>query len=194
MVVLGFEDARSARNRTRAAEGKPFFVYPADIPNTGVLFVDRQKEDRSGHGHNSIAECRNGDIIALSSVKANGAPSPHIITPNSPLPSGKPCSTGRVTSYGQSCVQKPNLPASLRLLRMPARMDHPRQIASLTAGWLSACNPVTICQVGSPSLLPSKSPARGKRLEINLLNDLEINLWSPVVRAITTTTSTSIVP
>jgi len=54
-VVLGFEDARSARNRTRAAEGKPFFVYPADIPNTGVLFVDRQKEDHSGHGHNSIA-------------------------------------------------------------------------------------------------------------------------------------------
>ncbi|NUQ64038.1 MAG: exo-alpha-sialidase [Pirellulales bacterium] len=72
-VVLGFEDARSARNRTRAAEGKPFFVYPADIPNTGVLFVDRQKEDHSGHGHNSIAECRNGDIIAFYSVTGTGA-------------------------------------------------------------------------------------------------------------------------
>ena len=72
-VVLGFEDARSARNRTRAAEGKPFFVYPADIPNTGVLFVDRQKEDHSGHGHNSIAECRNGDVIAFYSVTGTGA-------------------------------------------------------------------------------------------------------------------------
>jgi len=70
--VLGFEDARSARNRTRAAEGKPFFVYPSDIPNTGVIFVDRQPDDRSGHGNNSIAECRNGDIVAFYSVTGTG--------------------------------------------------------------------------------------------------------------------------
>ena len=73
VVVLGFDDARSARNRPRAADGKPFFVYPADIPNTGVLFVDRQAEDHSGHGNNSIAECRNGDIVAFYSVTGTGA-------------------------------------------------------------------------------------------------------------------------
>ena len=66
--MLGFEKARSASDQTRAAEGKPFRVRPADIPNTGVLFVDRQKRNRSGHGHNSLAECRNGDIVAFYSV------------------------------------------------------------------------------------------------------------------------------
>ena len=73
VVVLGFEDARSARNRTRAADDKPFFVDPADIPNTGFLFVDRQKDDLSGHGNNSLAECRNGDIVAFYSVTGTGA-------------------------------------------------------------------------------------------------------------------------
>jgi hypothetical protein len=73
VVVLGFEDARSARNRTRAADDKPFYVRPADIPNTGMLFVDRQKEGRSGHGNNSIAECRNGDIVAFYSMTGTGA-------------------------------------------------------------------------------------------------------------------------
>ncbi|MBN2129461.1 MAG: exo-alpha-sialidase, partial [Sedimentisphaerales bacterium] len=73
VVVLGFDDARSAINRPRAADGKPFFVYPADIPNTGVLFVDRQAEGHSGHGNNSIAECQNGDIVAFYSVTGTGA-------------------------------------------------------------------------------------------------------------------------
>ncbi len=71
-VVLGFEKAQSARDLTRAAEGKPFRVRPADIPNTGVLFVDRQKRNRSGHGHNSLAECRNGEIVAFYSVTGTG--------------------------------------------------------------------------------------------------------------------------
>lgn len=73
VVVLGFEDARSAKNRTHAVDGKPFFVYPADIPNTGMLFADREKEDHSGHGNNSVAECRNGDIVAFYSVTGTGA-------------------------------------------------------------------------------------------------------------------------
>jgi hypothetical protein len=73
VVVAGFEDARAARNRTRAADDKPFSICPADIPNTGVLFVDRQPEDRSGHGNNSLAECRNGDIVAFYSVTGIGA-------------------------------------------------------------------------------------------------------------------------
>jgi len=73
VVVLGFEDARSARNRTRAADDKSFFVHPADIPNTGVLFVDREKQDRSGHGNNTLAECRNGDIVAFYGMTGTGA-------------------------------------------------------------------------------------------------------------------------
>jgi hypothetical protein len=73
VVVLGFEDARSATDRTRAATEKPFFVEPEDIPNTGVLFVDREKDDRSGHGNNSLAECHNGDIVAFYSVTGPGA-------------------------------------------------------------------------------------------------------------------------
>ncbi len=73
VVVLGFDDARSARNRPRAADSKPFFVYPADIPNTGVLFVDRYSQGHSGHGNNSITECRNGDIVAFYSMTGTGA-------------------------------------------------------------------------------------------------------------------------
>jgi len=73
VVVLGFEDARSARNRTRAADGKSFVIHPADIPNTGILFVDREKLDRSGHGNNSLAECRNGDLVAFYSMTGTGA-------------------------------------------------------------------------------------------------------------------------
>ena len=72
VVVLGFEDARSAKDRTRAAQGKPFCVQPADIPNTGMLFVDRGKRNSSGHGNNSLAECRNGDIVAFYSVTGTG--------------------------------------------------------------------------------------------------------------------------
>ena len=72
VVVLGCENARSAINRSRAASGKPFFVYPSDIPNTGMLFVDRQKGNFSGHGNNSLTECRNGDIVAFYSVTGTG--------------------------------------------------------------------------------------------------------------------------
>lgn len=73
VVVMGFDDARSAINRPRAADGKPYFVYPSDIPNTGVLFVDRYAQGHSGHGNNSIAECRDGDIVAFYSMTGTGA-------------------------------------------------------------------------------------------------------------------------
>lgn len=73
VLVLGFQDARSATNWTRAADEKPFHVYPADIPNTGDLFVDREKKNHSGHGNNSLAECRNGDVVAFYSVTGTGA-------------------------------------------------------------------------------------------------------------------------
>ena len=46
---------------------KGFRVLPADIPNKGIRFVDRQKHGRSGHGGNCLTECRNGDIVAFYS-------------------------------------------------------------------------------------------------------------------------------
>lgn len=44
-----------------------FRVRPSDIPNKGILFVDHQKQGRSGHGGNCLTECQNGDIIACYS-------------------------------------------------------------------------------------------------------------------------------
>ena len=46
---------------------KGFRVFPADIPNKGILFVDHQKHGRSGHGGNCLTECHNGDILAFYS-------------------------------------------------------------------------------------------------------------------------------
>ena len=47
--------------------GNPYKIVPGDIPNKGILFVDHSKNNRSGHGGNCIAECRNGDILAFYS-------------------------------------------------------------------------------------------------------------------------------
>ncbi len=44
-----------------------FRVVPQDIPNRGILFVDHQKNGRSGHGGNCLTECSNGDILAFYS-------------------------------------------------------------------------------------------------------------------------------
>ena len=44
-----------------------FRVVPSHIPNEGILFVDHQRNGRSGHGGNTLAECRNGDIISFYS-------------------------------------------------------------------------------------------------------------------------------
>ena len=52
---------------TDVAEPKRFRVSPADLPNKGIVFVDRQKDDRSGHGGNCLTECHNGDILAFYS-------------------------------------------------------------------------------------------------------------------------------
>jgi len=46
---------------------KGFQVVPDGVPNNGLLFVDHQKSDRSGHGGNCLTECRNGDIVAFYS-------------------------------------------------------------------------------------------------------------------------------
>lgn len=46
---------------------EPFRIVPPDIPNYGILFVDHQRQGRSGHGGHSIAECKNGDILAFYS-------------------------------------------------------------------------------------------------------------------------------
>ena len=50
------------------AEATPrFTITPGDIPNSGILFVDRETEGRSGHGGQAITQCRNGDILAFTS-------------------------------------------------------------------------------------------------------------------------------
>ena len=46
---------------------KGFHVFPADIPNKGIRFVDHEKDGRSSHGGNCLTECRNGDIVAFYS-------------------------------------------------------------------------------------------------------------------------------
>lgn len=42
-------------------------ITPGVLPNSGVLFVDHQKSNRSGHGGQAITECTNGDILAFYS-------------------------------------------------------------------------------------------------------------------------------
>jgi len=69
----GFENARSARDRSRAADGKRFFVYPPDIPNTGVLFVDRRRKTVPDTATTRLTECRQRDIVAFYSVTGTGA-------------------------------------------------------------------------------------------------------------------------
>ena len=51
--------------RKRLSKG--FRVVPADIPNKGILFIDHQKQGRSGHGGNCLTECVNGDIVSFYS-------------------------------------------------------------------------------------------------------------------------------
>lgn len=48
-------------------KGRAFEIVPGDIPNRGILFVDHEKNGRSGHGGNCIAECKNGDIVSFYS-------------------------------------------------------------------------------------------------------------------------------
>jgi len=68
VVVMGFGEAKGVFKRGRGAEGKPYVVYPSDIPNTGILLVDQAKDNRSGHGGITLTECANGDILAFYSV------------------------------------------------------------------------------------------------------------------------------
>ncbi len=44
-----------------------FGVLPADIPNDGILYVDHQAQQRSGHGGTCLTECANGDIVSFYS-------------------------------------------------------------------------------------------------------------------------------
>ena len=44
------------------------------IPNTGILFVDQQKDNRSGHGGITLAECKNGDILVFTEEEHLPAP------------------------------------------------------------------------------------------------------------------------
>ena len=42
-------------------------IVPGDVPNKGILFVNHQAENRSGHGGNCLTECHNGDILCFYS-------------------------------------------------------------------------------------------------------------------------------
>jgi len=51
----------------RSSDKMPFDIIPGDIPNYGFLYVDHQRAGRSGHVGNTIAECKNHDIISFYS-------------------------------------------------------------------------------------------------------------------------------
>lgn len=44
-----------------------FRVYPPNLPNSGILYVDHERHGRSGHSGNTLTECRNGDIVSFYS-------------------------------------------------------------------------------------------------------------------------------
>ncbi|MFP4374844.1 MAG: sialidase family protein [Spirochaetaceae bacterium] len=66
-VLAGDAATDSVRLRKLINTARPYRVIPEDIPNRGILFVDHQKEGRSGHGGNCLTECANGDIVAFYS-------------------------------------------------------------------------------------------------------------------------------
>jgi len=51
---------------------QPCRIVPGGIPNDGILYVDHQKNGRSGHGGNTLTECTNGDIISFYSNVSGG--------------------------------------------------------------------------------------------------------------------------
>ena len=44
-----------------------YSIVPANIPNSGILYVNHRRHCRSGHGGNALTECSNGDIISFYS-------------------------------------------------------------------------------------------------------------------------------
>jgi hypothetical protein len=44
-----------------------FNIIPEGVPNGGILFVNNEAAGRSGHGGNTITECKNGDILCFYS-------------------------------------------------------------------------------------------------------------------------------
>lgn len=40
-------------------------ITPGDIPNKGILYVNREADGRSGHGNQALAECTNGDLLSF---------------------------------------------------------------------------------------------------------------------------------
>jgi len=66
-VLAGDASGETVRLRKLINTARPYRIIPDDIPNRGILFVDHQKEGRSGHGGNCLTECANGDIVAFYS-------------------------------------------------------------------------------------------------------------------------------
>lgn len=68
LFVFGLAGAQSLNEvgkDPKKMSQKPYFILPENIPNEGILFVDHEKNSRSGHGGHALTECRNGDIIAF---------------------------------------------------------------------------------------------------------------------------------
>ncbi len=68
LFVFGLAGAQSLNEVGKEAKKlpqRPYRIFPENIPNEGILFVDHEKKSRSGHGGHAITECRNGDIIAF---------------------------------------------------------------------------------------------------------------------------------
>jgi len=68
LFIFGLSDAQPLNKLgkdDRKLYQKPYIISPANIPNEGILFVDHEKNSRSGHGGHAVTECRNGDIIAF---------------------------------------------------------------------------------------------------------------------------------
>src|SRR5690606_612212 len=42
-----------------------FKITPENVPNDGILFIDNESNNRSGHYGSAITTCKNGDILAF---------------------------------------------------------------------------------------------------------------------------------
>ncbi|WP_341228409.1 FISUMP domain-containing protein [uncultured Arcticibacterium sp.] len=55
----------SVRCVKRVSYSQEFKVLPDNVPNEGLMFVDHESRNRSGHYGSALTTCKNGDIIAF---------------------------------------------------------------------------------------------------------------------------------
>lgn len=64
-IVTCTQPKKDNTNESWIKTEEKFKIFPDDIPNTGILFVNHKENNRSGHGGHVITECKNGDILAF---------------------------------------------------------------------------------------------------------------------------------